>query len=170
MVVIIDSFRDEFVELQKRLEVFLNLEIGDKILKGEDGFLDKDPPSNFQFLRRWWYGESREKTLEYLDTLFQDFFKFLDKILAFIRTHMFSQVIEKLSVDVCNYITKIMEGLHKLKQTYYNDTKIVCKVDACILTMIDFKDETSTFRIQKYKKTIVRCNSFNQIAPDSLSI
>ena len=170
MVVIIDNFREEFGELRKKMNAFLNLKIGDKIFKNNEEIIEIDPYTKYQFLTRWWYGESRAKTIKYLDHTFQEFFRFLDKILAFIRTHMFSSVIEELSNEVCEFSTELIEGLHNFKQTYQDNVEIVCKIDACILVIVDFKTETSSYRIQKYKSKIVKSNSFNQITPTALEL
>ena len=158
------QFQNQFIELKKKMNVFLTLKEGDKIYKDHDtDILYVDNYTNLQFLRRWWYGESREKTYIYIDTLFTHFIKYLDKILAFIRTHMFSDVIEKLSKQICEYILEIIEGLHNLKLTYPNEPKLVNKISAIIMTLLDFKKETSQFRVQKYKKPIIRSNSFDQL-------
>ena len=158
------KFQTDFIEFKKKINVFLTLQEGDKLYKDHNtDILFIDNYTNFQFLRRWWYGESREKTFIYIDTLFTDFIKYLDKILAFIRTHMFSSVIEKLSKQICEYILKIIEGLHNLKLTYITEPKLVNKISAIIMTLLDFKRETAQFKVYKYKKPIIRSNSFDQL-------
>ena len=158
------KFQNDFIKFKKKTNVFLTLKEGDKVYKDPDtDILFIDSYTSFQFIRRWWYGENREKTFIYIDTLFTDFVKYLDKILAFIRTHMFSSVIEKLSKEICAYILEIIEGLHNLKLTYPTEPKLINKISAIIMTLLDFKKETSQFRVYKYKKPIIRSNSFDQL-------
>ena len=40
-----------------------------------------EPPGYFQIVKRWWYGEDRTTTFNYLDKYFTEFIRFLDSIL-----------------------------------------------------------------------------------------
>ena len=146
----------KFAKAKNELKVFEKLDSGEKIMKEQTtNILYSDPPDNFQFIRRWWAGENWKKTIEHLDEVFGSFTKFLDQILKFAQINGLGPVYKFIN-RVCEYINKIIPGLHTLKYTYSlaERKEIHAKIDAIILTLIDFKDE-----IYKQKSRAKRNNS-----------
>jgi hypothetical protein len=147
-------------ENKKRLIIFVELKEGEKLGRLEETIDDKKVVGYYkeeayrgQWIARWWYGEGRNKTIEYLDEDFTTFCKFLD------------EMIEKSSVDpFCNYvkttketrdfINEILPGLNNLKKTYKDCVEMVAKVDSIILTLLDFKEKTNESVTRKNEKPV----------------
>ena len=147
-------------ENKKRLNVFVELKEGEKLGRVEEIIDDrkvvgyyKEEAYRGQWIARWWYGEGRSKTIEYLDEDFTTFCKFLD------------EMIEKSSVDpFCNYvkttketrdfINEILPGLNNQKKTYNDCVEMVAKVDSIILTLLDFKEKTNESVSRKSEKSV----------------
>ena len=126
---------------KKKLNIFLSIKAGDKIMEdGNRGVLYIEPPSYFQSIKRWWYGENKVSTFKYLDLYFVEFIRFLDNILAIINDRNKS-TISPLGYSVCVYINKIIPGIHMLKSTYPNYVELHDKIASIIITLIDFKTE-----------------------------
>lgn len=123
--------RSDFENIKKTLEVFIVLKKGDKLMKNGDE-LYSEPAGFLQSLKRWWYDENQEKTIEYLDEYFKKFMEFLDKILN-------KRIRYDFKKEICDFINLIIPGLYSLKLTYPNSDELCCKVDSIILTMLDFK-------------------------------
>ena len=133
----------KFAKAKNELKVFEQLESGHKIMKEPTtNILYSDPPDNLQFIRRWWRGETWKTTITYLDDVFGSFTKFLDTILKYLRINGVGSI-HKFMNRVCEYINKIIPGLHTLKYTYSIEDRreIHAKIDSIILTLIDFKEE-----------------------------
>ena len=144
---------ERFTIHKKKLNVFTILQKNDKIM--EDSLIKvlyPEPPGYFQFWRRWWYGEDKNKTVRHLDIYFTNFMKFLDKILKESTNKSDSLEMTKLTNDICDYINRIIPGIYCLKDTYPSYKKLHCKVDSIILTLIDFKKEARIKIKSKYMK------------------
>ena len=76
-----------------KLDIFRDLKIGEKLGKQEDisGNLQYYKVANYRglWLSRWFYGESRHKTIQYLDEDFTIFMEFLDRLLKFFSVDPF---------------------------------------------------------------------------------
>ena len=101
-------------------------------------------------ISRWWHGEGRDKTIEYLDTDFSEFMKYLDELLKHLEVDPFCAYI-KLAKNTREFIDDITPGLYSLKKTYPECKEMVAKVDSIILTLIDFKDKADDLIKQKEK-------------------
>jgi len=108
----------------------------------------KQQPYRGVWLTRWWYSESRIKTIEYLDEDFTNFMNYLDRILNNI-THDHKGMYVPLIKAIREFINDIIPGLYNLKQTYSDSIKMVAKVDSIILTLLDFKEKTDDYLTQK---------------------
>lgn len=167
------NFKEQLEEIKINLNVFLNLKKGDKLGKykvstlqnkeNDDSDKEQTKSKNIiiekkyyknegnsygQWLSRWWWGESREKTIEYLDEDFNDFVKYLDKILSEIECDPLSIFVELVN-NIREFISDILTGLYSLKETYPEYIKIVAKVDSIIFTLLDFKEKTDDYLKQK---------------------
>ena len=106
------------------------------------------------WLSRWYYGESRYKTIEYLDKDFTIFMEFLDKLLKFFSVDPFC-IYASLAKNTREFVNEILPGLYSLKKTYPLCTEMVAKVDSIIMTLLDFKERVED--ILQEKKKIQRC-------------
>ena len=148
------EYEETFANFKIKLKVFETLKGGDKIIKEPTtGILFSDPPTNWQWLKRWWYGESKANTFIYLDNLFIEFMKFLDIILVHQIDNNKTFELKQLCKEICQYIDLIIPGLCSLNCTYNNSKKIKCKVASIVVTLIDFKRE---IRPKLNRKTIRR--------------
>ena len=130
-----------FVVQKKKLNIFLSIKVGDKIMEDSSkGVLYIEPPSYFQSIKRWWYGENKVSTFKYLDRYFVEFVRFLDRILAIVDDRNKSSI-SPLGYSVCKYINNIIPGIHVLKSTYPNYVELHDKIASIIITLIDFKTE-----------------------------
>ncbi len=149
----------EFENLKSELKIFENLKVGDKISRDSTtNILYIDPPSTFQAIIRWWYSESRLKTVSHLDESFKKFMKYLDKLLGRIRLRGFNLNIKTLTKKISEFINIIIVGLNNLKFTYPTNPEIHAKLGSIILTLIDFKEEVQ--RLRPKSKSLVRSASF----------
>ena len=108
----------------------------------------KQQPYTGMWITRWWYSESREKTVEYLDEDFTKFMNYLDRILTNIKCDPTGLYV-RLVNNIREFINNIIQGLYNLKQTYPETVKVVAKVDSIILTLLDFKEKTDDYLARK---------------------
>ena len=166
---------EELDEFKKVLHVFTELEKGEKLGKQkieeqeenveenvEENIEENDKtqtpkevkqyykqqPYTGMWITRWWYSESREKTVEYLDEDFTKFMNYLDRILTNIKCDPTGLYVSLVN-DIREFINSIIQGLYNLKQTYPETVKVVAKVDSIILTLLDFKEKTDDYLAKK---------------------
>ena len=137
----------EFKTLRLNLDVFLTLEKGDKLMKGEDG-LYSSPAGAFQSFKRWLNSESKEKTLEYLNQYFQNFINFLKKVGHAVEDGNLNILFLK---KVREYINSILPGLFSLKETYPTYLELHCKISSIVRTLFDFKTGSIKYITTDYK-------------------
>ena len=146
--------KDNFEKNKINLEIFKDLKEGEKLGKqiNSEGKLEYYKVSHYMGIQfsRWYYGEGRMKTVEYLESDFSDFMKFLDDLLKNLEIDPFCQY-AKMASEVRTFIDEIMPGLYSLKKTYPETKEMIAKVDSIILTLIDFKDKTEDYIKQKGK-------------------
>ena len=140
--------KDNFEKNKINLEIFKDLQEGEKLGKqiNSEGKPEYYKVSHYTGIQvsRWYYGEGRMKTVEYLENDFSDFMKFLDDLLKNLEVDPFCQY-AKMAKDVREFIDDILEGLYSLKKTYPGVKEMIAKVDSIILTLIDFKDKTEDY-------------------------
>ena len=147
-----------FDEHKEKLNIFLQLEEGEKIGKDQDEKYYKFSNSYAQLAMRYWYGENRTKTIKYLDEDLGNYMSFLDRLIEKIEQDILG-VYKNFGVKVKEYNSDLIKGLYVLKETYNNQsfttadkTKVVAKIDSVILTLIDFKDRITTVTKNNVKK------------------
>jgi len=155
---------DNFKKNKFNLAIFKKLKEGDKLGKEiKDDALQYYKVSHYTGIQfsRWWYGEGRMKTVDYLENDFSDFMKFLDDLLKNLEIDPFCQY-AKMASEVRTFIDEIMPGLYSLKKTYPDCKEMIAKVDSIILTLIDFKDKTEDYINQKNKgiKLLIKKKAF----------
>lgn len=147
-------------ENKKRLNIFVELKEGEKLGRVEETIDDKKVVSYYkeeaysgQWIARWWYGEGRNKTIEYLDQDFTEFCKFLDEMIEKSSVDPFCNYV-KTTNETRNFINEILPGLNNLKKTYNDCVEMVAKVDSIILTLLDFKEKTNESVSRKNEKPV----------------
>lgn len=108
----------------------------------------KQTPYMGMWIARWWYSESREKTIDYLDEDFTKFMNYLDRILNNLKCDP-TGIYVNLVNEIREFIDQMIPGLYNLKQTYPSVVKVVAKVDSIILTLLDFKEKTDDYLARK---------------------
>ncbi len=148
-----------FTQQKNKLDVFKDLEEGEKIGKDlEENKYYKFSNSYSQLVSRWYYGENREKTIDYLDDDLGNYINFLDRLVAKMDNDVLG-LYKNFGIKVKEYNSELITGLYTLKKTYENQklttsdkTKVVAKIDSIILTLIDFKDKIITVTQNNNKK------------------
>ena len=142
------ELNEEFCIQKIKLNIFDSIQKNDKIMEnGDKGILYIEPPGYSQMVKRWWYGEDKKTTFRHLDKYFTKFMRFLDNIIAFSKAEKDTEIIP-LGHAICDYINKIIPGIHMLKSTYPDYVPLHNKIDSIIVTLIDFKTD--------FRKTIGR--------------
>ena len=155
----VTNFEKTFNNFKIKLRLFETLKEGYKIMNnGNTNILYAEPPGNWQWVKRWWYGEDKERTFKYLDEIFTQFMKFLDSILKYMKENSYFPRVIRLNKQICDYINDIIPGLCSLKYTYPEYTEIHAKVASIVVTLIDFKKET--YRYTNKKRNRKRTRSF----------
>jgi len=146
--------KDNFDKNKNNLEIFKDLKEGEKLGKiiNSEGKPEYYKVNHYMGIQvsRWWHGEGRMKTIEYLEEDFSNFMKFLDDLLKNLEVDPFCQY-AIMAKEVREFIDSILSGLYSLKKTYPETKEIIAKVDSIILTLIDFKDKTEDYIKQKGK-------------------
>ena len=156
--------KDNFEKNKSNLAIFKDLKEGEKLGKeikeGKSEYYKVEHYMGIQ-VSRWWYGENRIKTIDYLEEDFSNFMRFLDDLLKNLEVDPFCQY-AKMAKDVREFIDVITPGLYSLKKTYPDTKEMVAKVDSIILCLCDFKDKTEDYIKQKNKgiKLLIKKKAF----------
>ena len=113
------DLQGSFEEHKDKLNVFLELEEGEKIGKDQDEKYYKFSNSYGQLAMRYWYGENRQKTVKYLDEDLGDYMSFLDRLIEKIEQDILG-VYKNFGSKVKEYNSDLIKGLYVLKETYNN--------------------------------------------------
>ena len=138
----------------------------------------KQTPYMGMWIARWWYSESREKTIDYLDEDFTKFMNYLDRVLSNLKCDP-TGIYVNLVNEIREFIDQIIPGLYNLKQTYPSVVKVVAKVDSIILTLLDFKEKTDDYLARKNQNVrltikskkipiFVDTNQYNEMPSNSI--
>jgi hypothetical protein len=152
---IIEKLETTFENIKNTLNIFVKMKKGDKIMKTYDCSKNVSyytiGTENWQKTLRWWHGEDRNKTIDYLDSEFTIFAKFLDKVLFNMKQNNVLKYFS-LALEVSRFINDILPGLYSLKETYNDYDKMKNKVDSIITTLIDYKDQVELYKNQNKNK------------------
>lgn len=146
----IDDLEKDFKEIKERLEIFIKMKKGDKIMKNKDSsnntyYVIGD--DDWQRTKRWWYSEDRNKTIQYLEEEFKNFARYLDNVLFNMKGYNLLKYFS-LALEVSRFINDILPGLYSLKETYEDFEEMRIKVDSIITTLIDYKDQVELYKNQ----------------------
>ena len=152
---------NKFNGIKQRLNIFKDMKNGDKIMKCNDcsnnTYYYTVGNDDWQRTKRWWYAENRNKTIEYLDTEFDSFAKYLDTVLFNMKQFNLLKFYT-LALEVSRYINEILPGLYSLKETYSNYKEMENKVDSIITTLIDYKDQVELYKNENQNRRQLMSN------------
>jgi len=138
------SLQQNFQNFQEKISIYQYLQEGDKIGKIAEKY-SLFRAGYTQTVMRWWWGENRKCTLDYIDSDFSQFAKYLDELLDISRVSSL-EAYKELIRNTIDFINQLIPGLYNLKKTYDDYDQMVCKIDSIILILIDFKDKISIKR------------------------
>ena len=115
---------------------FLNLKMLSEInehdkLYIEDKLLKIDSPYMLQGIMRWYHEYSRNKTLDYLDTIIKNI-NYIYDIISQKKTKNYNKEYENILQNLLLNINLAIKGLTNLKITYKNDVYTKSKLDMII--------------------------------------
>tara|TARA_B110000444_G_C18737852_1_gene546517 strand:- start:134 stop:763 length:630 start_codon:yes stop_codon:yes gene_type:complete len=157
-----DEWSEDYYEMVDKFEEIKNIKSGDKIGKVDNKYYVHKSGVGSWLTRKLWYQENRDNTIEYLNTDFKIFFRFLDKIMYNTQNDVLN-IYNSYNQKIIEEVKKIIPGLYHLKVTYNNETehwyssnkkKIIATIDAIILTLFDFNKkmvELKTLNRKNYK-------------------
>ena len=111
--------KDELDNILLKLNIISQLKENDKLVVNNNDF--KIDNNNFQFVKRWYYSENRENTLNKLNEIIDITFKFIE------NNH-----INKILQRILFSLKSCINGINSLKLTYKNDVNIITKIDLLI--------------------------------------
>ena len=157
-----DEWSEDYYQMMDKFEEIKNVKVGDKIGKMDSKYYVHKSGFMTGVTRKVWYGENREKTIEYLNKDFKGFFRFLDKIIYNTQNDVLN-IYNSYNQKIISEVKKIIPGLYNLKMTYSGETehywssdkkKIIATIDSIILTLFDFNKkmiELKTLNKNNYK-------------------
>lgn len=152
------KLKEQFEEIKNNLEIFQNLKenekLGKETIDNNKKIYYKVENSQLLWLSRWYYGEGRYKTLEYLDEDFKNFMKFNEELIENMDIDPMSKY-NSLAEEVCKFIKSLIEGLNNLKKTYIDFKKMGAKIDNIIISLLDFKDKAKEIKDKKEKASVM---------------
>jgi hypothetical protein len=145
----VEKLENDFESIKEKMSVFKTMKTGDKLMKFTDCSDNTSyyvvSSDDWQRTKRWWAGEDRSKTIDYLDEEFKFFTHFLDNVLFNMKEHNLLKYFT-LALEVSRFINDILPGLYSLKETYVNYEEMTLKVDSIITTLIDYKDQVEIYK------------------------
>lgn len=142
-------------EMLLNLKILAEIKEYDKVMSQET--IEIDTGGLFQGVRRWFFEESRDKTVQRIGELFDNIFAFIDGTIKQERSRkgkrrdLFdqdtSQLLQRFLVDIKN----ALGGIENLRLTYRNDITIRSK-----LTLLIDKLKIKTDRLNEVLKIDLR--------------
>ena len=140
----------KYAHFQRILDVFKKSKKGEKLMKNKyydvsENNMDENKyylleNGYFQSSWRWWYGENKENTKEYIEEEMHAFIKFLDELSRENQKYSYYSTYQKFIEKIIIYIGDILPGLYSFKETYPEYKDLISLIDSIILTLIDFKN------------------------------
>lgn len=140
----IKELKEKFNDFKERLDIFTKLKKNDKFGKDSEENLYIDYNKWGQYVSRWWYEQDRKKCNVILEQEFDLFVAFLDDVSQNLADTKINEFYI-LAQNCITFINKIITGLYSLKETYTDDNDMENRIDAIILTLIDFKNKTQRY-------------------------
>lgn len=129
------AFSDITRDLFSNAKVIGRIPVGGKIsLRGK--FLHISDPWAFDYLVRWFYGDSRERTLSFIKEVLGDLMRLHENLCYQEKGFVCSEI--EQDVRGCRH------GLCNLKETYVNDFQTVAQLDGLISATEHFLTSTGS--------------------------
>jgi hypothetical protein len=125
--------------------------------------------NDYQFIKRWWYGDDRQKTIDALNELKNETVEVSDRVLD--TKYMNIPSAELTSLEKRSYNTDCrklhelsteminsLKGLIILKETYANDTTTQIEIDVVLNNMKEQSIKISEFLEKKLKEDDIMIN------------
>jgi hypothetical protein len=139
-----DSINEDFIDnIVTNLKIISLIKVDEK-LSIRKGHLSLDNSSNFQFLKRWFYRDSRDITLLFIKDLVRSISILFDKINCYNDN---INIIKKVLVEMEN----AKSGLINLKSTYSDDPVMVVKFENVSTKFCEMVD----YGKRKYEQLII---------------
>mgnify|MGYP004044347803 CR=1 FL=1 len=157
-----EEWSDDYYQMMDKFEEIKNIKTDDKIGKVDNKYYVHKSGVGSWITRKIWYQENRDNTIDYLNTDFKIFFRFLDKIIYNTQNDVLN-IYNSYNQKIIKEVKQIIPGLYNLKMTYTNEsehwyssdkTKIIATIDSIILTLFDFNKkmvELKTMNRNNYK-------------------
>lgn len=120
----IEELEKIFKNFKEILEGLKDVEINDKISFDENNKIYVDKGHSLQFVKRWYYGENRDKTYNILNEQLTNYDNFLSIISYILYSYRRTTRHENLYIEVLNFNEKIVKGLKNLYKTYDEKYKL----------------------------------------------
>lgn len=174
----IESMKNTFKEFQERIRPIETLEKGDKLAMNlTDKIFEVHPAGSLQSFQRWWYAESRTKTLEHLNANFLEYMRFIDMCVDATRAHPYETCFIELCYENVEFQNRVRKGLDNLRETYITDAKSkdadaikICKyINVLMATMDEFKGSIIRRAYRRLKlNTFTKCVEVSEV--DTISL
>jgi len=124
-----------FDSIINSLKVISQLKLNEKLCIRK-GHLQIDSSSNIQFLKRWFYRDSREIVIVYLQKLMDDLLKLRDSLTD---KWYISVLLIELENAQCGFLN--------LRKTYFADPYMIAIIDTYLLKYTEICQKTRTYLI-----------------------
>lgn len=147
----VEDMKNKTESFSEKFKAIEAIKIGDKIGIDDLGYLYIQYNGVFQGFVRWWYSQSREKLLKYMNNEFSDYSIFLDMNMAAFRTNPKNTKYKEIINLNISLVNSIIPGLDNLKDAYPQYIDLKNSIEKIVFTLIEFK--TSTMEILKGLET-----------------
>ena len=129
--------------LSKNLNVIGQIQLHSKIyIRNGNIFIDENY-AIFSSFKRYFMGDNRYDTLEFIRTLIHNTFVLCDRIILDANETKYHSILSRLNKDLVN----AKSGLSNIKDTYLNDARISSSVDV-LLDNIDVQNNKINLFLQ----------------------
>ena len=123
----VEDLQNTFSNFKLKLHNLENINEGDKIYFDDSNVIQITPSGYLQCATRWYNSYNRHEIFTLLHNLINEYFQFCD-MLSYYKKHIYLNKVDylfnKTYNDVYSYLSKIIIGIEKLKNTYYDDESI----------------------------------------------
>ena len=125
-------------KLLLNLKIIANLKEYDKLSTSDKNVLIIDSPSLFQGIYRTFYGDSRDETLNKIESIINEIFSITDNLLEKSQNNNsyfnknFDDDISTTFQSIVLNLSESVKGLQNLKITYLKDVSITSRIDLII--------------------------------------
>lgn len=123
----VQDLQNTFNNFKTKLHNLENINTGDKIYFDELNIIQITPSGYLQCATRWYNSYNRHEIFTLLHNLINEYFQFCD-MLSYYKKHIYMNKIDylfnKTYNQAYNYLSKLIIGIERLKNTYDDDESI----------------------------------------------